>query len=38
MNDFTVFQFFEKCECGEMDEVNKISAARKKFLRRNING
>lgn len=38
MNDFIVFQFFEKCKRGEMDEVDKISVARKKFLRRNING
>lgn len=38
MNGFIVFQFFEKCKRGEMDETNKTSAARKEFLRRHING
>ena len=29
MNDFVIFQFFEKCKSGEMDRVNKTSVARK---------
>lgn len=29
MNDFFIFQFFEKCKGDEVDKLNKISVMRK---------